>query len=70
VNEAREARGASDEQQQEAGREGIERARVADAFLAERPARDRDDVVRRNAGGLVDEEQAVSARGRALRAWA
>lgn len=46
VNETREARGAPDEQQQEAGREGIEGARVADALLAERPARDRNDVVR------------------------
>jgi hypothetical protein len=46
VNEAHEARGASDEQQQQAGRERVERAGVADALLAERPARDRNDVVR------------------------
>ena len=57
--EAREPRRAAEAQRQDARREGVERARVADAPRPERAARAVDDVVRRRAGGLVDDEDAV-----------
>ena len=38
---------------------GIERARVADAALAVDPAQARDDVVRRAARRLVDDDETV-----------
>ena len=46
-------------ERQHAGRERIERARVADPLLAENPARVGHDVVRRQAFGLVDDEDAI-----------
>ena len=54
------ARGLTDEQREQSGRERVERAAVADAPDAEDAARDRDDVVRRPAFGLVDREDAVA----------
>ena len=57
---------AADEDQQQPGRERVQRPRVADLdALAQPPPHPRDDVVRRHPGGLVDEQNAVviSSRG-------
>ncbi len=48
----------ADEEREEPGREWVERAAVTDASRAEDTARDRDDVVRGPALGLVDREDA------------
>ena len=57
--ELREAGGLADEQDEEAGRERIERAGVADARRHQRAARTRHDIVGRRARRFVDEERAV-----------
>jgi hypothetical protein len=54
----REARGAADEDDEQPRRERIERARVSGPLHLQRPAHERDDVVRRRAGRLVYEEGA------------
>ncbi len=54
--EALDPRPAADEDEQQAGRERVQRARVADLHaLAQPPPHLRDDVVRRHPWGLVDE---------------
>ncbi len=68
VHVAHEPRGAAEEENQESGRERVERPRVPDSFLAEGAPRDGDDVVRGDAGRLVDEQQTFSGRRRILRA--
>jgi hypothetical protein len=55
----REPRRAADHERQHPGRHRIERAGVPDARHAERAARQRHDVVRGRALGLVDDEDAV-----------
>ena len=58
--EALHARGATDQDQQQAGRERVQRARVPDLRALRQPAPDpRHDVVRRDPRGLVDEEDSV-----------
>jgi len=49
----------ADEDGQDTGREWIERAAVADALHAGQPADEGDDVVRRGARVLGDNEDAV-----------
>ena len=57
--QVREARGPSDKQRQYSGRQRIESAGVPDARLVQRAPRHRDDVVRGDAGRLVNDEPAV-----------
>ena len=59
AEELREPGRAPDEQHEHAGGERVQRARVSDALDADRAPRQRDDVMRRGAGGLVDDEGAV-----------
>ena len=56
LDKSRQSRCPADEDHQEPGREGIERAGVADIASAELPAYDRDDIVRRPSGRLVNEQ--------------
>ena len=53
------SRGPAARQRQHAGGQRIERSGVADASLVQGPPRNGDDVVRRQALGLVDDENAV-----------
>ena len=62
--EALEARGAARAEEQEPRRHRVERAAVADAGNAEGPAHALDDVVRREARRLVDQEEEARARRR------
>ena len=57
--ECRESRRLAEDEQQDAGRHRIERAGVADPFLAQHAAHARHHVVRRRALRLVNDEQAV-----------
>ena len=61
--ELRQPRRAADHERQHAGRHRIERAGVADARDAQRAPRERDDVVRRRALRLVDDEDAIKGSG-------
>ena len=54
-----ELRAAADEEDQKAGRLRVERASVADLLEPEHPSHRDDDVARGDAGGLVDEQDAV-----------
>ncbi len=62
--EAGELRGSADEHDQQSGGERVQRARVSDLLHvgAHLPAHPRDHVVRREALGLVDQEDAVERR--------
>src|SRR6185369_16863113 len=57
-----EARRATEEQRQHAGCERIERAAVADPARSAEATDERDDVVRRRSGGLLDHEDPVHSR--------
>ena len=59
----REPRGAAEQQHQHAGRQRIERAQMADLAESEDAAHGVDDVVRRPALRLVDDQGAVERRG-------
>ena len=56
LDEPRQSRRPADQDHQQPGRERIERAGVADRASAELPPHDRDDIVRRPAGRLVNEQ--------------
>ena len=57
--EPQQARRLTEADQQHAGRAGVERARVPDPLLAEDAPAAGDDVVRRPARGLVDDDEPV-----------
>ena len=65
--EAQQAGGAAEPDEQHAGGVGVERARVADPALPVDLAQLGDDVVRRAAGRLVDDDEAVSHHRRTRR---
>ena len=62
LEEAQQARRATEPDEQHAGGVGVERARVPDASLPVRAPHPGDDVVTRPARGLVDDDQAVMHR--------
>src|SRR5487761_252134 len=58
----RETRGAAEKQDEDAGRQRIKRAQMADLAKANQAAHRLDDIVRRFAGWLVDDERAIDVR--------
>ena len=62
LDEPQQPRRLADGDHEHAGGVGIERAGVADLAFAETPAEHADDVVARDAGGLVDDRHPVRRR--------
>jgi hypothetical protein len=66
TEELRKARRAAQQQHEDAGRHRVERTGMSDARLPKAPASDGDDVVRRQARRLVDDEAAFRRAGSGL----